>query len=123
MKSRCKQLNSKLYQLQLSNHELFWVNRNFPILVAPLTNLLKKDVFHWSTKSQQALAFDLLKTTITHVSVLTLPNFAKPFVLETDAQGIGIGVVLSQDNHPIALQKKTKIIDRANPSKTPKISR
>jgi len=50
---------------------------NFAMLVAPLTNLLKKDVFHWSTKSQQA--FDSLKTTLTHTSVLALPNFVKPF--------------------------------------------
>jgi len=40
--------------------------------------LLKKDVFHWSTKSQQA--FDSLKTILTHAPVLTLLNFVKPFI-------------------------------------------
>jgi len=51
------------------------------MLVAPLTDLLEKDAFHWSTKSQQA--FDSLKTTLTHAPMLALPNFAKPFILDT----------------------------------------
>jgi len=78
--------------------------RNFAMLAAPLTDLLKKDAFHWSTKSQQT--FDSLKTTLTHAPVLALPNFAKPFVLETNASGTGIGAILSQDNHLIAFFSK-----------------
>jgi len=35
--------------------------RNFAMLASPLTDLLKKDAFHWFTKSQQP--FDSLKTT------------------------------------------------------------
>jgi len=48
------------------------------MFVAPLTDLLKKDVFHWFTKSQQA--FNSLKTTLTHAPMLALLNFAKPFI-------------------------------------------
>jgi len=48
------------------------------MLAASLTDLLKKDAFHWSTKSQQA--FDSLKTTLTHAPMLALPNFAKLFI-------------------------------------------
>jgi len=55
--------------------------RNFAMLASPLTDLLKKNVFHWSTKSQQA--FDSLKTTLTHPPVLALLNFVKPFILVT----------------------------------------
>jgi len=38
--------------------------------------------------------------------VLALPNFAKPFVIETGASETGIGAVLQQDGHSIAYVSK-----------------
>jgi len=60
---------------------------------------LKKDAFRWSTHTE--IAFTTLRTALTHAFVLVLPNFSQSFVLETDASSIGIGVVLTQNNHPI----------------------
>ena len=38
--------------------------------------------------------------------VLAFPNFLIPFVVETNALGKGLGVVLSQNKHPIAFFSK-----------------
>lgn len=38
--------------------------------------------------------------------VLRFPNFSVPFVVETDACDVGIGVILLQEEHPIAYFSK-----------------
>ena len=74
-------------------------------LVAPLTNLLRKDNhWTWSTACQQA--FDGVKHALTNAPVLSLPDFSQPFEVVTDASGFGIGAVLQQHGRPIAFYSR-----------------
>ncbi|GBG80375.1 hypothetical protein CBR_g30743 [Chara braunii] len=71
--------------------------RNFSTVVAPLTNLTKKDTpFLWSLHCQ--LAFTRLKKALTRAPVLKLPDPTLPFILTTDASQYGIGAVLQHDD-------------------------
>jgi RNase H-like domain found in reverse transcriptase/Reverse transcriptase (RNA-dependent DNA polymerase) len=77
---------------------------HYASIAAPLIDLLTKDGFVWSDKEQEA--FHQLKKALMTAPVLALPNFALPFIIEIDASGVSIGVVLSQDTHPVAFYSK-----------------
>lgn len=78
---------------------------HFAIIARPLTNLLKKhELFVWTKEHQQA--FQALKHALCSALVLGIPNFSKPFALETDACQNGVGAVLLQDGHPLAYVSK-----------------
>jgi hypothetical protein len=65
--------------------------RNYGLIAAPLTALLKKNSFVWPPATTQA--FEALKVAVSSPPVLRLPDFSQPFVIECDASGIGVGVV------------------------------
>jgi hypothetical protein len=68
---------------------------DFATVAGPLHALTKKEVpFLWTPKCQSA--FVELKKLLTHSPVLSFPDFAEPFILETDASGAGMGAVLAQ---------------------------
>uniref|UniRef100_A0A8R7VA35 Reverse transcriptase domain-containing protein n=1 Tax=Triticum urartu TaxID=4572 RepID=A0A8R7VA35_TRIUA len=79
--------------------------RGFGIIARPMFNLLKKGVpFVWTENTDQA--FTLLKQQLVSAPVLAMPDFSKPFTIETDACDKGIGAVLQQEGHPIAFMSK-----------------
>jgi hypothetical protein len=78
--------------------------KNYVKIAAPLTALLKKNSFTWTPVAVQA--FQTLKMNMCTTSVLALPDFTKTFVLECDASGKGISVVLMQEGRPLAFTSK-----------------
>ena len=66
---------------------------------------MRKSVeFKW--KAQQSAFKELIQLLIEkpvlRFLVLRFTNFGKVFEVQTDASGIGLGAVLSQDNQPIS---------------------
>eukprot|EP01018_Ginkgo_biloba_P010330 Gb_18703 [translate_table: standard] len=70
--------------------------------IPPLIDLTKKDSFKWNDAAE--VAFKRLKEALTMTPVLANPNFDKPFVLECDASGTGIGAMLMKDGRQISFE-------------------
>ncbi|QRW21239.1 Retrotransposable element Tf2 protein [Rhizoctonia solani] len=84
---------------------------NFSSVARPLHNLTKKEI-PWSWETQEEEAFQELKSLVTRSPVLIHSNPDLPYYLETDASGVAMGAILSQqgeDNrlHPIAYMSKS----------------
>ena len=75
--------------------------KGFAHIAAPLYDLISGDNKDKKSEpvklSPKALeAFNILKEKCVNAPVLSFPDFKKPFLLETDASGKGLGAVLSQ---------------------------
>ena len=69
--------------------------RDFTNIAKPLHRLTKRtSTFKWTHECQEA--FDNLRRKLTTALTLAYPDYAKPFILDTDACDTGIGAVLSQ---------------------------
>uniref|UniRef100_K7EZD8 ribonuclease H n=1 Tax=Pelodiscus sinensis TaxID=13735 RepID=K7EZD8_PELSI len=70
---------------------------HFATIAAPLTDLTKGGLpqkVGWSPQCEKA--FQQLKQALTRSPVLAQPDFTKPFLVQTDASGVGLGAVLAQ---------------------------
>ena len=80
--------------------------QHFAVIARPLYDLLKKGVvFCWT--STHSTAFSALQSALMSAPVLALPDFNKPFQIQTDASDTGVGAVLMQDGHPLAFVSKS----------------
>ncbi|KAF8756857.1 hypothetical protein RHS01_03817 [Rhizoctonia solani] len=84
---------------------------NFSLVACPLHNLTKKET-PWSWGNLEEAAFQELKSLVTRSPVLIHSDPSLPYYLETDASGVAMGAILSQqgeDNrlHPIAYMSKS----------------
>ena len=78
--------------------------KDYAQIARPLTDQLRKDAFGWNEAA--FAAFIALKQAMTKALVLSLPDFFKLFVIETDASNSGLGAVLIQEKHPVAFFSK-----------------
>lgn len=74
--------------------------KSFGTIARSITVLAKKNSFEWSGEAETA--FGTLKKALCEAPMLALPRFDKPFVVETDACGQGIGAVLMQEGYHVA---------------------
>ncbi|GJX69685.1 transposon ty3-G gag-pol polyprotein [Tanacetum coccineum] len=65
--------------------------KGFGSIVAPLHKLVGKGPFVWDETANKA--FELLKIALTTTPTLGLPDWSKPFTIECDASGVGIGAI------------------------------
>jgi hypothetical protein len=73
--------------------------RNFSEICAPLVACLRKGKFKWNFVAH--MGFELLKKVIER-PILALRNFHEVFQVDFDASDMAIGVVMRQDERPIA---------------------
>jgi hypothetical protein len=78
--------------------------KNYGKIATPLNALLKKNSFTWTPAAAQD--FQTLNMAMCTTPFLALPDFTKTFVLECDASGKGIGVVLIKEGRPLAFTNK-----------------
>jgi hypothetical protein len=78
--------------------------QNYGRIATPLMELTKKDAFSWTPEATKD--FEQLKEVMCKAPVLTTPDFTKTFIVECDALGNGIGVVLMQEGRPLAFESR-----------------
>ena len=68
---------------------------------------------HSIGRKKHQKAFNVVKKIISRETLLSYPNFDKPFDIHTDASDLQLGAVISQNNKPIAFYSR-----KLNPAQT-----
>jgi hypothetical protein len=75
-------------------------------VLAPLTAMTSAKV-KWSWDPIHANCFEVMKKKIARETLLTYPDFSKPFEIHTDASKVQLGTCMShQDGKPIAFYSR-----------------
>ena len=80
-----------------------WIQRSE--VLAPLTHLTSSNIkFEWTHIEQ--MAFDKIKQIVRCETLLSYPDFNKPFEIHTDTSHTQLGAVISQNNKLIAFYSR-----------------
>jgi hypothetical protein len=77
--------------------------KNYGQIKTPLTTLLKKEAFSWTEEATKA--FEKIKEAMCTTPILATLDFTKTFILECDALGHGIDVILMQEGRPLSFER------------------
>ena len=87
---------------------------NYSAVTEPLRNLLKKDTrWHWGPDQQAT--FETVKAMLTSAEFLATPDYARPFVIQTDWCRAGLSAILSQPD----AQGQERVVEFASRACTP----
>lgn len=106
-----KDLSKVCQYLGMCSYYRRFILHHFATVAKPLHLLTRKGAeFVWSAECNNA--FETLKMKLLCAPVLAYPDITKPFILETDAYGSGVGAVLSQSQddgalHPVAYASRS----------------
>ena len=74
-------------------------------ILTPLSSMTSKEAkWNWTSECQEA--FDKIKKLVSRETLLSYPDFNKPFEIHTDASKVQLGAVISQNNKPIAFYSR-----------------
>jgi hypothetical protein len=76
-------------------------------ILAPLTAMTSAKVkWNWTPIHAHANCFEVMKKKIARETLLTYPDFSKPFEIHTDASKVQLGACISPDGKPIAFHSR-----------------
>jgi hypothetical protein len=75
-------------------------------VLAPFLTAMSSAKVKWSWDPIHANCFEIMKKEIARETLLTYPDFSKPFEIHTDASKVQLGACISQDRKPVAFYSR-----------------